>query len=302
MSGDLVDRARESRKSGAVLKVLLSNIRSRDTNCPVLVFEGVDDYGPYRVWIARIRDSLRYERLCASGKDQVLEFRARLREDKNNLGEGVYFFVDRDYDDLKGHTSDTDLFCTDMYSIENYLVSTRVMESVLTEEFRCPAGATDMHRVLAIFTGTLEKFNRAMKAPNRRMFQARRLGIRGRTVTDPVGKYVRISLNDVVASYTESDLTTLIQLEREPTQAEVARLDEEFNRLDPITRHRGKFLIQFFYQWLTLLAEERRRGVQALFSDSIDVRFSAQKLPFDSLASRSDLPSGLARFVEEISN
>src|SRR5687767_4510556 len=106
----LVDRARQSRRSGAVLKIFVANARSRDEAVPIFIFEGRGDFGPYRVWISRIRNDLRYARIDADGKDQALDLRQRLRSDSGNLGSGVYFFVDRDFDDLKGHTDGADIY------------------------------------------------------------------------------------------------------------------------------------------------------------------------------------------------
>ncbi|WP_456744867.1 DUF4435 domain-containing protein [Bradyrhizobium sp. USDA 4354] len=48
----------------------------------------------------------------------------------------MYFFVDRDFDDFRGFQSDpATTFCTDQYSIENYLVTREVLEELLKDDF-----------------------------------------------------------------------------------------------------------------------------------------------------------------------
>lgn len=300
MTEPLVERARSGRQSGAVLKVSLSNIRSRDRSIPVFVFEGQGDFGPYRVWIGRIRDGLKYVPLNARGKRQVLEFRARLQADTGNLKQGVYFFVDHDFDGLQGHAPGPDLFCIDSYSIENYLVSAEVVRSILIEEFRCSAIEDECDKVVRIFDDVARQFLQCMRAANRRMFFGTRLGIRGSGVEEALSRYVEIGLTEVRLTCTDQDLQALIPLEREPAPEEIDLLAAEFDALDPRTGYRGKFIIGFLLRWLELLAEERRRSDKGVFSTTFDVKFSTQKLSMDSLAGRSEIPKGLRSFVTSI--
>ena len=133
---DLVDRARLGRRSGAALKVQLSNLRSRWGAVRIFVFEGREDVGPYEAWINRIDGELRYMPLAGAGKGQLLDLRRRLRSDQTGLRKNTFFFVDRDYDQLRGQRPGADVFCTDTYSIENGLISRRTLISVLVDEFR----------------------------------------------------------------------------------------------------------------------------------------------------------------------
>lgn len=297
----LVDRARESRRSGAVLKVSISNIRSRDRSIPILVFEGRGDLGPYRVWISRIRDDLKYARLKAEGKDQVLDLRDRLSADTGKLRAGVYFFIDRDYDDLKGRTSGPDLFCTETYSIENALVSEEVLQSILEEELQC-SDEVEQEAIKHLFREITQQFSSSMREPNRRIFYRARLGIRApqSSIDECITRYVDVSLTSVTMAYSEEGLRVLVPMTREPSAAEAAELDPGFNELCPQRRHRGKFLLSCFLRWVELLAAERKRPGQTLFAQTMDVRFSSQKLALDSLAGRSALPNGLRDFIAGI--
>jgi hypothetical protein len=112
MSSLLIEDMRQSRKSPAVLKTRIISIRSREKVKPIFVFEGFEDVGPYSVWIGRCDDSIAFEPLPANGKDQILLFRHNIRPAEFYLQVGIYFFIDRDFDDLKGFATgpDRDVF------------------------------------------------------------------------------------------------------------------------------------------------------------------------------------------------
>lgn len=300
MTETILERIREGRKSGAVLKTRLSAIRSRYPVTPVLIFEGIDDVGPYASWLTRINDQLRYEALPATGKDQVLDLRVRLKADKGGLSAGVYFFVDRDFNDLDGQEGGPDIFCTATYSIENELVSEQVLERILVDEFRCTGESEDRERVLELFRKVLRDYAGALSTPNRRIYTGKRLGIRGQGVCDAIGKYITISLDAVGPRFDEISLKALVPLDREPTDEESAAVESEFAKLDPLSRHRGKFLLAFFLGWLDILACDRKRKNSTVFASAVDLKFSVQRLSLSSLANRSSLPFGLRDFAEGI--
>jgi hypothetical protein len=300
MSPSFLADLRQSRKSPAVLKAQIISVRSREKAKPIFVFEGFEDIGPYSVWVGRCDDSIAFEPLPANGKDQILLFRNSVRPNEIYLREAVFFFLDRDFDDLKGYAAGSDVFLTDMYSIENYLASERVLESILADEFKCAGDRID--RVLSLFQAVMGSFYEAMSPANRRIFYARRLsiGLTGSGIENRIAKYVAPELESagVLAS---ADVKVLIPLEREPNIEEVRTIDLEFDQLDPPLRHRGKFILSFFLRWLDLLAEERFAAKKAIFTSSVRPHFSSQQLTMRSLATRSDIPQGLRDFLRHAS-
>ena len=158
----------------------------------------------------------------------------------------IYFFIDRDFDDLKGFSAGHDIFLTDRYSIENYLVSERVLCSILIDEFKCADEAID--NVVSVFATAMRHFVDAMSSVNRRLFRARKLLIssKGNGIENQISKYVMVCLETVNCIVNLNDLQNLIPFDREPTEEEILELDAEFNDLNPHLRHRGKFLLAFF--------------------------------------------------------
>lgn len=299
-NSEFVDRARDHRSSGAALKVRVSNVRSRNPTAIIAVVEGPDDVGPYEVWISRISDTLSFELVPGAGKSQLLDFRRRMANDRTGLFCGTYLFVDRDFDGLRGQEDGADIFCTEAYSMENYLVSTAILKSILTDEFRC-TGETD-HReyVLNLFSKILTEFNVCIADANRRIFCARCLGIHKINIEDRISRYVEISVFAVRKLYDEEQVKKLITLDRELLISEIKEFDRRFELLDPLKRYRGKFLLSFFKIWLSKLADERRRCGQSLFPKTASDNFSAGNLSLRSLASRAPLPGGLEQFVQNM--
>lgn len=300
MASNIVDSLREGRRVPAVLKVKLAHIRTRKRGVPVFVFEGVDDVGPYQVWIERCKGGCSYEPLTADGKKQVLDFRALLQHDAQGLAKNVFFFVDRDFDDLQEHESGPDIFITEDYSIENTLVSDRVLEGLLNDELRCSGEVIDKERVLSKFREVLAQFLNLMSEANRLLYVANVFGIRLVNKEERVSKYVNISLTSVAAAHSLDDLNRLIVLERAPTAIEMQRASVEFDKLEPHSRHRGKFVLDFFRRWVALVADARKVGDPSLFSRAVRHSFSGEQLRMRTLADRSDIPIGLEKFVSEI--
>lgn len=295
-----VEHLRSGRKRAVVLKLLLSQFRSRDQSSPVLVFEGPEDVGPYEVWIRRIVDDAIYEPIPANGKGQLLEFRASLANDQNSLSNRVYFFVDRDFDELRGYPEGPDLFRTSAYSVENYLVTAKVLNGILLDEFKCAGDPNERESVTVCFSKVLKEFVEIMAAPNRRLFQAVQLGIRILHKEEKIQKYISVSVDEVTAIYSEVTAADTIRLEREVLTTECTAINQQFDLLPPLTRHRGKFALAFFLKWLDELAAERKNPKKGVFQKPCSITFSSAAITLRSLATRSEMPEGLREFISSI--
>lgn len=299
-SNNFADSARAHRSSGAVLKIRISEVRSRNPTAVIAVLEGVTDVGPYEVWIGRIRAEMTMEFIPGTGKSQLLDFRRRMKQDRSGLMRGVYLFVDHDFDGLREQDEGDDIFCTQRYSVENYLVSTVILRSILSDEFRCTAETEHRDNILTLFGRVLCEFNSCMKDANRRIFCGKRLGIGSRPVENRISEYVQISFDEVQSMHDDAKLRELIVFEREPTSQEIEELDNAFDILDAHLHYRGKFLLAFFMTWLSKLADERRRHGQTTFPESASTKISVSSLNLRSLASRAAMPEGLEEVVQNM--
>lgn len=292
----MIRELRDAREVPAVMKLKLVTLRSNSSIC-VFAFEGPEDKVVYFHWVKRAAPEFVYEPFLCNGKEKVLQLREMLERDQNGLSKDVYFFIDRDYDDLRGQAPSDTLFMTDAYSFENYLVSEGVLEELLKNELHCHAEPICRGNVIDLFRRQYEKFLTLTRAVNFRIFIARRCKIeRLRELPDRINALARIALNDVDAP--AEPLEPKVLLQREPTPIEIAALEAEFNALNPAMRYRGKFALMFFRTWLQHLIDDRNHESSILFGQlSEDALRARGPISLDSMAARSAMPKGLHEFI-----
>lgn len=293
---DLVARMREGRQSPAALKIALSHIRSAKPAVIVFVFEGLDDVGPYQVWVARCRARPEYEPLPGKGKDQLLAFRQMLSADTTGIKDRVFFFIDHDFDGLKGMPPGPDVYVHDAYSAENHLVCEEVLDSLLIDELRCAGAPLVRESVLESFRSVRQKFHAHVRSLNFRLFLATRIGIKVLNLETSISSFVSIALAEVTLVEGVS-VNDFLRLSREPTSEEELRFASDFDALIPSRYYRGKFEIQMFVKWITRLAEDRCSLAPKFFSERAKIGNMQGALTLRSLATRCALPSGFEEFV-----
>lgn len=291
---------KSSRGVAAVLKARLAQIRSSAPDIPILSFEGPDDKLIYYAWTSRVRPGFKYEPFVCNGKDGVLTLRRMVRRDLGNIGEGVYFLIDRDFDDLRGEEESDDLFMTDLYSVENYLVDEQVLDELLKNEFHCHGGPVERKKIIEIFAKLYDEFQTIVRPINYRLYIARKLNVElaGR-LPDRIARIASVSLFDVKPA--GSDAARLIEFTREPSADEVQSIHNEFANLSPRDRFRGKFFLLFFLKWLEHLASDRNSENPKCFqSTNCEMKANFSLLTLGALAGKSPMPSGFAEFIDRV--
>ncbi|MGY4346080.1 hypothetical protein ACVWXM_002547 [Bradyrhizobium sp. GM7.3] len=295
-----IAKLRNARKSPAVLKLRLANTRSKLPNCLVFAFEGDADKAVYYQWVRRIRPDLSYEPFPCEGKGQVFLFREMLGRDLTGLAARVYFFVDRDFDDMADQPEGPDVFMTDRYSVENYLVTAEVVEELLKDEFHCHAEPMLRQGLIADFKLRFYEFLQVTKEINRRLYVARQLRLRlARGLPDAINHLAVVGLRSVAPGPTLLEIA--VSFADAPSMEDEKRLSLAFTQLDPATRYRGKFHLLFFMKWLDLLCSERRETRSGIFAGLDKARIvNIQGITIGMLASKSGLPSGFRDFIEAV--
>lgn len=297
-----VGRLKSSRTSPAVLKARLVTIRSKFPSALIFAFEGKDDKVIYYNWTKRVRSNISYEPFPCDGKKNVLELIEVAERDLNNIGENVYFFVDRDFDDNAALTRKRNVYVTEAYSIENYLVSSEVVVELLKNDFHCHGELEVRSEITKLFDKLYEEFLNATKEINFRVYFARRSGVQFlRQLPDKINQLAKVYAESVEPSGVPEN--QVIQLSREPNLEEENELRREFENLTPRERYRGKFAMMFFRKWLQCLVDERnnRKGSGCIFS-AVQGNATANTITLDSLASKSEIPGCFIGFMERITN
>jgi hypothetical protein len=291
---------RASRDSRSVLKLRLIQLRQRLPDTAICVFEGDDDKIVYSQWIRRVRSDLDYEPFPCGGKEKVLRLRDAVQEDVNELGRCVFFFVDRDFDDLQGRSPGPDLFMTDRYSVENYVVTDTVLNDILKNEFQCHANPDVRQRIIDLFRNVYMEFLTLTRPLNQRLFAAKLIGAKlGDSLPKKVGALAVVSLDAVQESYSEPE--SLIKLPRELSSEEKQMVNDKFELIDPRSRFRGKFALLFFQKWLFELCNEYAQRNTKLFNGiSATSRVRQSEFTLGVFASKAEMPSGFHAFAERL--
>jgi hypothetical protein len=292
-----LDRLKSSLTVSAVLKAELGAAKSSCGGARIFAYEGVDDKVIYSHWLARTRPEIIYEPFICRNKHQLIQLWNSLKSDLTGMGENVYFFTDRDFDDLKGHEPDNSIFMTEKYSIENYLVDPIVLNEILKIDLHCHGNVEVRTKILAIFENTYRDFLSATSSLNFRIFLARKCKIK--QLND-----LSVRLDDLATVQLDStqigrgEIESIVCLEREPSEGEIAEHWPAFNFLDQRSRYRGKFALQFFRKWLALLLIDRNSGLSALFFGLPQGDFVAKgSFSFDQLAAKSNPPESFSEFI-----
>jgi len=118
--------------SAAYIKIL-SQYKTSDNTIFCFV-EGVEDISFYRPFLEIYKDGVPVKYIVCNGKQNVID-------NYNDIDWSFYdkkrilFFIDKDFDDYIGKQiiNDNNVFVTDCYSIENYLVDERILEKFITD-------------------------------------------------------------------------------------------------------------------------------------------------------------------------
>jgi hypothetical protein len=278
------------------MKLRLINLRAAAPESAIFAFEGDEDKIIYAQWIRRAEPHLNYEVLTCKGKDGVLTLLAVVHRDLGNVGDNVYFFLDRDFDGLRTQAPTDELFVTDAYSVENYLVDEGVLRDLLKNEFHCHESLDTRDAVVEVFNASYDEFLAVTRELNLRIYVARQCGIKLKhQLPTKINAIAAVGLKNVGRS--AMPLKELVVYFREPSLDEFGGCATQFEALEPRSRYRGKFALLFFQRWLSALVSEfgKKDGLFAKLDTTSRVRVS--ELAISNFASKSKLPEGLSDFL-----
>lgn len=293
----MISELKKSRDSPVVLKHRLVELRGSVPRSRIFVFEGDDDKIVYYSWIEKVHPGLVYESFCCRGKKRVLQLRDIVQRDKSNLEDAVYFFVDYDFDGLQGRNDGDDLFITEAYSVENYLVTENVLDSILSTNFHCNGHPDTRGIILLEYRRLLDIFLEHSKEANFQIYLSRVLEIPLKSqLPNNCNKIAAVDLKQVHPR--EIDLSEWVELQKAPSSHDVMRLRKEFESIVPQWGYRGKFILDFFMKWLEKLGEDYR-SENPIFFQGIDRRSKARtnENVIGVLATKAKPPVGLDEFI-----
>lgn len=301
MCKERVEILREAKRSIAVTLHNYLQLRNHNKDECIYIFEGNEDYSFYSTLINRILErSVKITPLCVNGKENVLALRDKLEINEETSYQKVLYFIDRDYDLLKGRTQTNNLYMTPSYSIENLLVTEKNLKELLIGEYYCNDNHAneDITKIIELYRNRLNEFTSVMKKTNQLIHYIRVQKIKVKAIdVDAFKKIAKVSLEEV--SCLSHDCWQHIGLTSDISTEYLNITKKEFDKLDPVKNWRGKFLYAFFSKFLALLKEDRGKKKPTYFKERKNMTFNPTGDIIRTLASMIEIPICLKSFVKD---
>ncbi|MCK0754419.1 DUF4435 domain-containing protein [Chromohalobacter japonicus] len=287
---ELVESLRKSRNVYSVLLHELVSAKQGEYDKKVYVFEGFDDVGVYEEWIKQIDPRVLFEPVAGRGKKQVVDLYFNLVESGNAYLENTFFFVDRDFDEKEYYGDEVCVL--NGYSIENFLCNKEALVSLLKDEYRC-AGKVDVReKIIRHFEILYDDFYQAISDVNLRIFAARREKVEIVSKVDSIKKVVEIGVDSVMRKDVSSEDAIKIK-----ECFDVDKYREEYSELPYVRAIRGKYLLQFFQRWLSILTDDRKSSDPVLFDKCMsNIKGEPHSFQMRRLASITRPPEAVETF------
>lgn len=304
--GELITTLRNSRDVYAEkLRQLLVNYQ-KYPDALYCVFEG-EDAKYYGIRIDSLSDFEDRRQMPCRGKEDVLKLHDRVMADERLMLSNTIFFVDYDFDGLRGHSNGPKLYVTPCYSVENLYVRERAFKRILVEEYGVEDFNTEAElvRLLSIYSKLLDEFAKALTTLNAWIALQRekeRPGARLNLNNRKLKHFVSISLEKVEQLYSKSELSLFFPNAVDITDEELAEKESEFEHSDKLNAYRGKYFIEFLRIFLELLKNDRQNSSPKYFEQSQKVKLTLSgKNILSELSQYADTPECLKEFIGNVS-
>ncbi|WP_122267430.1 DUF4435 domain-containing protein [Pseudomonas syringae] len=291
-----LEKMRACRNTPQVALISYTTIRGKNPEKLICVFEGYEDLPYYETVFNRVGNATSFTSIIAKGKDQVLALRHALQSNHYQDNK-VRFFVDHDFDGLKGHSLGDDIYVTEGYSIENHLVDSGILSSLLNSEFKCcPEDEVSVKGLNVLFDEFLSAFFEIMRPVNQAIFYARMHDVKLTNIEDRIGEYFLFTLDSITDK--KSDYFKLIGWPADLGK-DISSVEHAFSKMDPHMQWRGKFIFELFIKFLHQLKCDRTSDNPKRFVKKAGVKFDPNGEIIRSLASLSTIPTSLSAFVAQ---
>lgn len=265
--------------------------------------EGRDDISFYLAFVHRYAKQRAVKPYECGSRQYVIDTQKRISQETVYQGASTLFFIDKGYSDFLGELSETigNLFCTDGYSIENYLVSERMLERVWVEFFHLRNMSLDFDPIGAHFGTQYERFCDHCKEIAAWIISVRLNGANptlGNIRMEMLFKFDRhFDLDfvgwDVCKNHLEDACKVMTSPESNSKMTVVAK---QLSHRDHKCWIRGKFAAWFFVQFVTALEGAIRGTLLPGAKLQIRTRLTLTNA-IEVLSSKCDPPDSLTDFL-----
>lgn len=295
----LQDRQRTSETAS----FLLFSTRYSDKSSVHYVFcESTDDIRFYDPMLQREFGEFRFNFIPCNGKEGVYKTRRRLSGANYDHGR-ISYIVDADHDRFLQWSGDWggDVFVSDYYSVESYLVDCAIFVKIFCQHAGVQKDDPVIDEIRKYFAWTLEKFKfRIVRAMAVTIVMRRKFGS-GHIYLDAydIHRYFRFSYHDGVSVIDPLE-NTLLNLIDDDKKAEIeglsAQMESKLLSRDLRIWIRGKYLAWWFVQAFNALVREMNGRLD---QNGVSIRCGLTMSPrqfISTLVLHSDVPARLRLF------
>ena len=172
----------------------------------------------------------------------------------------------------------------------------------MQSEFHCndEHSTEDIEKIENLFAERLSEFISCIRQVNFLWHAALSQGMKLLNPENELSKYVRISLTCVESNATQADTVKLLGYPTDPDENFLLASRPAFDKLDPILDWRGKFILAFFREFLTLLKKDRGAKPPQYFKVRANMKFDANGDICRALASMIAVPDCLRNFISRM--
>ncbi len=246
--------------AAAYIKVL-SEYKTDDNTIFCLV-EGIEDISFYRQFIERYIENNEIKYIVCNGKKNVIDNYKDLDwsfYDKKR----ILFFIDKDFDDYIGEEilNDSNIFITDFYSIENYLVDITILEKFIVDN--CFITHEDVIKIAKEnFKKQHTEYVRQLKMISAWMMYCRKNKFEVNFNEIKISDLFKIDENGILQKKTLSSYTSKFDYLCKKTSSnhfDLNEIKEYYKAIDsesqPQKFIRGKYELHFMFMYLKYISE-----------------------------------------------
>ncbi|MBN4910365.1 DUF4435 domain-containing protein [Staphylococcus sp. EG-SA-13] len=233
------------------------NLQLNRTDLIYCIVEGDEDIVFYHNKLQYYNDELKPRFIVAKNKEKVIKYSEIITKNKKWKDFKSLFFIDKDYDNVKYES----VFITDAYSIENYFVSSSVLEKILEYNF----GINDekiINEISNLFKNAQKEYHclllkinaflKLQRLKENKYKEMKRLNLDKLKLNE----FVEISLDGVIIKKNLDEFVKKVSDYYDFNDLEFNKVLNGFDSNRYIYDFRGKYEIHFFINFIERILEE----------------------------------------------
>jgi hypothetical protein len=269
------------------------------------VFEG-EDAKYYGIRIDALVGVEDRRHIPCRGKEDVLKLYERVAQDERLAQHNILFFIDHDFDGVRGYQRRANLYVTPCYSVENFYIGENALRKIFIAEYGVENFSSNdeldtllrrYSRLLTALAESLTTLNAWIVLQREKEGPSSKLNLSNKKLAD----FVRISLDEVEQRYNREDLVTLFPEAVAISDEELQEKERELQAVNRACSFRGKYFVEFLRVFLQMLKNDSGNAAPTYFKEKKKVKLNLSKANILSeLSQYADTPDCLKDFLRKV--